>query len=191
MPLARPSKPRFTPVPALDSVDPGERRLAVADSMEADCLFARLGTEEDAGVRHAIFTRLGALGEAAVAVRLVAILASDDAALRNDAILALRRCGEAALPALGAALESVNPDVRIFAANALEGIATPAARGLLIALLDQEGDANVCLAAVEAMAHIGAPNDVAALAALRGRFADEPGLGFAVALAIDAIGEEV
>jgi HEAT repeat protein len=189
MPLTRPSRPRAAAAAALDSDDPAERRLAVADCREAGALFAHLPREADAGVRHAILTRLGALSGPGEAERLVGLLASEDVALRNDAILALRRCGAVAVPALAGALQSCDPDIRIFAANALEGIAAPDARALLTDLLAREADANVCLAAVEALAQIGTPADAAALDALRARFPAEPGLGFAVALALDSIGD--
>lgn len=189
MPLLRAARPKATGDFALDSADPAERRLAVADCQEADALFARLEEEQDGGVRHAILTRLGALEEPGVASRLVPLLASEDVALRNDAILALRRRGVAALPALRAALASADPDVRIFAANALEGIPVAGARALLAGLLEQEADLNVCLAGVEALAQIGTPGEAEVLESLRRRLADEPCLRFAIGLALDAIGE--
>ncbi|WP_431305639.1 HEAT repeat domain-containing protein [Sediminicoccus sp. BL-A-41-H5] len=189
MPLARSRKLRAAPAAMLHSIDASERRLAVADCTDAEVLFAQLQRECDVGVRHAIFTRLGSLADTEVAERLVSFLGSEEVAQRNDAILALRRCGVSAVPALRGALRSPDPDVRIFGANALEGIPAPSSRALLIDLLAQEGDANVCLAAVEALAQIGTSADVPSLTALRDRFPGEPGLGFAVALALDTIGE--
>lgn len=189
MPLLRAARPRTVGAFALDSADPAQRRLAVADCQEADALFARLEQETDGGVRHAILTRLGTLEQAGVAARLVPLLASEDVALRNDAILALRRRGVAALPALQQALRSADPDLRIFAANVLGGIPVEGARALLRTLLVEERDANVCLAAVEALAQMGTAAELPVLRALRARFADEPCLVFAVAVALDAIGE--
>lgn len=189
MPLARSRKPRAAPAATLQTIDAGERRLAVADCTEAEPLLEQLQRECDAGVRHAIFTRLGSLADAKVAERLVTFLGSEEVAQRNDAILALRRCGVSALPALEVALRSPDPDVRIFCANALEGIPVPSSRALLSDLLAQEGDANVCLAAVEALSQIGTSADASSLRALLDRFPSEPGLGFAVALALDTIGE--
>lgn len=188
MPFTRASKPQGKPAAELDSTAPADRRLAVADCTEVQPLVMRLQVESDAGVRHAILTRLGALSGAEVAAQLVGMLASEDVLLRNDAILALRRCGEVAVPALADALGSADPDVRIFAANALEGISVHPARVLLTRLIAQEADASVCLAAVEALAQIGTSADAAALSALSARFPEEPGIGFAVALALDAIG---
>ncbi len=177
-------------MPVLDSPDPAQRRLAVAACMAAAPLLARLEGEGDSGVRHAILTRPGALEEAGVEGPLVALLASEDVALRNDAILALRQRGEAALPALEAALAEPDPDLRLLAAKVLEGIPAPGARALLTALLAREADAAVCLVAVEALTQIGRPADVAVLGGLRARFAGEPCLCFAIDLALDAIGGE-
>jgi HEAT repeat protein len=188
MPLLKPRRPRAPRVCALDSNDAAARRLAVADCSTAAPLLARLCQETDDGVRHAILTRLGALTEEAIEAQLVALLGSEEVALRNDALLALRRRGDAALPALEAALAGPDPDVRVLAASVLEGIATPAARAALAARLPQEADAAVCLALVEALAQIGTPQEAPALAALRARFAGEPSLCFAVGLALDEIG---
>lgn len=189
MPLV-PAEPAPTlPQAALDSADAVERRLAVADCARSEPLFSRLDVETDAGVRHAILTRLGTLAEEGLDARLAALLGSEEVALRNDAILALRRRGEAGLPVLALALASPEPDVRILAANTLEGISAPRARALLTALLAREADAAVCLAGVEALAQIGTPQDAPALRALRARFAADPCLGFAIGLALDTIGQ--
>lgn len=188
MPLIQPTRHQAPRDAALDSSDAALRRLAVADCDEAGPLLAQLDLEADAGVRHAILTRLGALAEEGIEAQLVGLLGSEDVALRSDAILALRRRGEAALPALASSLSSPNPDLRIFAANVLEGIASSGARAALTALLSREVDVSVCLAVVEALAQIGTPEDVAAIAALRDKFQDEPCLGFAISLALDQIG---
>lgn len=193
MPLARATKPRAPksrdgrPVP-LDHPDAGQRRLAVADCGTAEPLLARLEAEADVSVRHAILTRLGALTEPGLEARLLPLLASEEVPLRQAAILALRRRGADALPAVQALLAAPDPDQRIFAANILEGCDLPGARDALARRLDEEDDATVCLALVEALAQIGTPADAAPLRALRDRFADEPCLAFAVAVALDQMG---
>jgi HEAT repeat protein len=188
VPLTRAARPRAPRPAPLDHPDPAQRRLAVADCSLAEPLFARLEVEGDAAVRHAILTRLGALEEAGLEARLLPLLASEDVALRQDAILALRRRPAAALPALAAQLAAPEPDLRIFAANVLEGCAQPEARAALTARLAEEADAAVCLALVEALAQIGTPQEAPALFALRARFAEEPCLGFAIAIALDQMG---
>ncbi|MBX9750579.1 MAG: HEAT repeat domain-containing protein [Roseococcus sp.] len=188
MPLARATRPRAARSASLDHPDPAERRLAVADCATAGPLFAQLAAEGDASVRHAILTRLGALAEPGLEARLLPLLASEDVALRQDAILALRRRGEAALPALEGLLAAPDPDLRIFVANILEGISHPGARAALAARLAAEADATVCLALVEALAQIGTVGEAPALQALRARFAEEPCLGFAIAIALDQMG---
>jgi HEAT repeat protein len=193
MPLTRATRPRaptrFDGRPApLDHPDAAQRRLAVADTGTSEPLFERLEAEDDATVRHAILTRLGTLAEPGLEARLLPLLASEDVALRQAAILALRRRGEAALPALQALLAAPDPDQRIFAANILEGCALPGARAALTQRLAEEEDATVCLALVEALAQIGTPADAAPMLALRARFAEEPCLAFAIAVALDQMG---
>jgi HEAT repeat protein len=190
MPLTRAARPRAPRAATLDHADPAARRLAVADCTTAAPLLALLAREQDGGVRHAILTRLGALEEPGLEAQLVPLLASEDVALRQDAILALRRRGTAALPALVTLLAAPDPDLRIFAANILEGVNAPGARAALTGRLAQEDDAAVCLAMVEALAQIGAPGDAPALAALRARFPGDGCLGFAITLAREQIGAE-
>jgi HEAT repeat protein len=188
MPFVRTVVPEAPRTASLDDADAALRRLAVADCADSERLLARLDLEPDPGVRHAILTRLGGLSADGQEHRLAALLASEDVATRNDAVLALRRRGTAALPALDAALRSPDPDVRILAANALEGMGLPAARAAIVRLLAQEPDERVCLAAVEALAQIGEPEDEAVLRAIRRRFPDEPCLAFAIGMALDHIG---
>ena len=190
MPLTRASRPRAARSLTLDHPDPVERRLAVADCLSAEALLARLDAEGDAGVRHAILTRLGAMPEAGLEARLITLLASRDVALRQDAILALRRRGDAALPALQALLAGPDPAQRIIAANILEGFAGPQACSALAGRLAAEEDEAVCLALVEALTQIGTPAEAPALRALHARFRDEPCLTFAIAFALDEIGAE-
>lgn len=192
MPLTRATRRRAaaSAAAALDHADAAQRRLAVADCNSAATLLGRLGAEADAGVRHAILTRLGALAEPGLEDQLVVLLRAEDVALRQDAILALRRRGVSALPALEALLAAPDPDLRIFAANILEGIGAAAGRAALTSRLLQEHDVAVCLAIVEALAQIGAAEDAAVLHALRARHAAEPGLAFAIAVALDQIGAE-
>jgi HEAT repeat protein len=188
MPLTRASRPRAARSHALDHPDPAQRRLAVADCLSAEALLARLDAEGDAGVRHAILTRLGGMPEAGLEARLIELLATPDVALRQDAVLALRRRGEASLPALQALLAGPDPARRIIAANIMEGI--PGARAALVERLPAEEDAAVCLALVEALTRIGAPEDAPALRALHARFREEPCLTFAISFALDEIGAE-
>ncbi len=188
MPLTRAGRPRAARSQALDHPDPVQRRLAVADCLSAEALLGRLDAEGDAGVRHAILTRLGAMPEADLESRLIALLATEDVALRQDAVLALRRRGEASLPALQALLAGPDPARRILAAHILEGIPGARARAALAGRLPVEEDAAVCLALVEALTQIGTPEDAPALRALHARFREEPCLTFAISFALDEIG---
>ena len=188
MPLVANSPSDTATKATLDSPDPAARRLAVADCADAALLLAQLRVEADMTVRHAILSRLGGLGGPGVAQALGALLAADDARLRGDAILALRRLGEAALPAIDAALAAADADLRIFACNVLEGLPGAESRLRLRQVLAAEAEVNVCMAAVEALAQQGAPEDAAALRALPARLSAEPFIAFAVGLALDEIG---
>jgi HEAT repeat protein len=190
MPLTRATRPRAPRSPSLDHPDPVQRRLAVADCIQAEALLTRLDAEGDAAVRHAILTRLGAMPEAGLEGRLIQLLASRDVALRQDAILALRRRGDAALPALETLLAGPDAGQRIIAANVLEGCSGSRPRAALAARLAAEEDAAVCLALVEALAQIGTPEEVPALRALHARFREEPCLSFAISFALDEVGAE-
>jgi len=96
--------------------------------------------------------------------------------------------GEAAARPLGAALRHADPDVRLFAVNALVQKQARWACVQLRAVLAEEAEVNVGLAAVEALAEAGGPEDTAALTAFAARFPDEPMVAFAVRVALDQIG---
>ncbi|WP_137180954.1 HEAT repeat domain-containing protein [Roseomonas sp. AR75] len=193
MPLVK----RKSPAPhlptraALDLPDPAGRRAAALEmTRQADvpALLHALAGEPVAEVREAIVTSLIGIRSEDAATGLVALLNHEDTALRNDAIEGLRCMGEAAAGALGAALRHADPDVRLFAVNALDQKQAPWARAPLRTVLAEEADVNIGLAAVEALAEGGGPEDAAALAAFAARFPDEPMVAFAVGVALDQIG---
>jgi HEAT repeat protein len=189
MPLVR---RRARPAPAPEPADPAARRaaaLAMTAPGDVPALLAALEAEPAAAVREAILTALVATGSEAAAEGLVALLAHEEAALRNEALEALRRIGAAARRPLDAALRHADPDMRLFAVTALEQPRAPWARERLRAVLAEEPEVNVGLAAVEALAETGEPEDAAALAAFAARFPAEPMVAFAVGVAIGQIGE--
>jgi HEAT repeat protein len=189
MPLVKRRAParRADAAPPLDAADPAARRaaaLARAGDPDATApLLRALATEPARDVRAAIVTALIATRSEAAAEGMAGLLGSEDAALRNDAVEALRRMGSAAEAPLGAALRDADPDRRLLAVTALDGAAPPFARACLRGVLATETEVNVGLAAVEALAGIGLAEDAPALAAFAARFPDEPMVAFAVALA--------
>lgn len=146
-------------------------------------LGAALGTEPAPRVRQAIVSALAGIGTDAAAAVLADLLGSEDTALRNDAIEALRQFGPAAGPSIERLLASPVPDVRIFAVSVLEGLRHPSVPMWLYAVLDQESEVNVGLAAVEALAQVGDACATAPLRAFAQRFPAEPFVAMAVDLA--------
>jgi HEAT repeat protein len=183
--------PVRAPAELLAALGPGDtaaaRRAAVLElalySGTAHELGEHLATESMPSVREAIVTALVAIGTEEAARALAVHLQSDDVALRNDAIAGLRQIGAAATPEVERLINSADPDLRIFAINAVEGLPYAHAAELLRPILRRDDDVNVGLAAVEAIVQIGGPDDVPALLAFATRFLDEPFVAFAVAAA--------
>jgi HEAT repeat protein len=194
MPLVKRRAPSRPPcgADALDSADPTARRaaaLALAGNPDAAApLLDTLGREPVPEVRVAIVTSLMATRTEAVAAGLTALLRSQDVALRNDAIEALRQMGEAARAPLTTALNDTDPDMRLFAVNALDHARAPWARDCLHRVLAEDPEVNVGLAAVDALATTGAAEDAPMLAAFAARFPDEPMVAFAVRTALRRLG---
>lgn len=193
MPLVKrkaPVRPQGA-APGLDDADAATRRAAalrMTAPEDAPALLAALAGEPVRAVRDAIFTSLIVIRSAASAEGLAALLGSEKAALRSDAVEALRCMGEVAAGPLGTALRHPDSDVRLFAVSALQQPRAPWALAHLRAVLAAEAEVNIGLAAVEALAEIGGPEDSAALAAFADRFPGEPMVAFAVGVALDQIG---
>src|SRR3984957_14249306 len=114
-----------------------------------------LTVEPDALVREAIFTSLARAATPESAAAVLPLLRSDDAELRTGALDALRAMPDAVRPQLGALLEDRDADVRLLACELVRGLPGPDAIHLLDALLEREGEANVCAAAVEGAGGVG------------------------------------
>jgi HEAT repeat protein len=164
-----------------------ERREAALDlaSMPeaADALGAALAAEPAARVREAIITALLGIGTPAAAAVLAGVLGSEDTALRNDAIEALRELGPAAIAPIERLLESPVADIRMFAVSVLNGLGHTQASRLLQRVLECDPEINVGLAAVEVLVEVGGPESLPALRAFAARFPDEPFVHMAVDLA--------
>jgi len=78
-------------------------------------------------------------------------------------------------------------DLRIFAINVLGDVNFAESREMLIELLENEENINVAMTAVDYMAEIGQPEDVALLQEVKARFKDETYAAFAIDAAIEAI----
>jgi HEAT repeat protein len=126
---------------------------------------------------------LVARGTPEAAREIAGFLASTNAALRNDALDALQRMGEAAEPAVDELLEGDDPEPRLLAVEVTRAWASARAVPRLLRVLESDPHVNVCAAAVDVAADTGTAALLAPLAALRTRFADAPFLVFAADVA--------
>ena len=177
----------------LDNPDPLARRWAARDLTDCPAaspvLVSRLQREQEVSVREVILTTLTALGDEAAVAGLVNCLRSEDAALRNEAIEAMKQLPDAVAPIIVGLLADTDPDVRIFAVNILESLRHPAVESWLISTIDSDLELNVCATAVDLLGEVGSSASRQPLLRLRARFADEPYILFAADLALKRIGD--
>lgn len=175
----------------LESDAPEHRRWAALDLAAfpdaADALCNRLEQETQTPVREAILTSLIRIGGNAVVCGLMPLLRSDDAALRNEVIEGLQQLPEEVSPYMERMLADEDADYRIFAINVLDNLRHPQAPVWLQTVIERDDNINVCAAAVEVLAEIGAPDAIPALAALPERFGDDPFMQFCTKTAIHRI----
>jgi HEAT repeat protein len=171
----------------LASADAETRRRAaraLARNPEAaNALATGLEHEADGVVRHALFSSLIEIGGARVADLLGPMLRSEDAGLRGGAIEALKRLGAETGPVLDTLLSDPDPDVRILAIEVTRAWPAELAVPRLRRIIEDDPHVNVCAAAVDVATEVGAQPLVAALVALRLRFADQEFLVFAIDVA--------
>lgn len=176
----------------LQSGDRDERwsaARALADSPEGGvALAAALATETDAHVREAILTGLIRHPGDASVTAILPLVRSDDARLRTGALDALRAMPAALASRLPELLSDLDADVRLLVCDLARVLPPAEANRLLCDLLDREIEANVCAAAVDALAEVGGLDARPALERCAARFPDQPFLRFAVKAALDRIG---
>jgi HEAT repeat protein len=116
-------------------------------------------------------------------------LRSEDAALRNEVIEAMKQLPNEVAPIMSELLADQDPDVRIFAVNILESLCHPQVEAWLVDVIKQDPHVNVCAAALDLLGEVGTPASRPALEHLKARFPDEPYICFAAELAIKRIDE--
>ena len=180
----------------LEDSDAGVRRHAArrigAGPEAAAPLLGRLKREQDIAVREAILNALVHLGDASdslIAAGLCDCLRSEDAALRNQAIEAMKQMDGKVTPVLRSLLADPDADLRIFAVNILESRCGPDVEGMLIEVIEGDANVNVCAAALDLLCEIGTEAAAAPLARLKARFASDAYIQFAVGLALERIRE--
>ncbi|MBK5966352.1 PBS lyase [Thiocystis minor] len=178
-------------VAQLADANPTARRWAARDL--ADCpnaaavLLDHLKREPEVSVREVILTTLTALGDETAVAGLVDCLRSEDAALRNEAIEAMRQLPDAMAPIMRGLLADQDPDVRIFAVNILESLCHPDVETWLIEVIDCDPHVNVCGTAVDLLGEVGSMQARESLLRLKARFANEPYIRFAADLALERL----
>jgi HEAT repeat protein len=162
-------------------------RAAVAVPHGAMALGQALFRETDTRVREAIFTSLMRIGSSESVQALLPHLRADDAGIRTGALDALRAMPQQVALHVPNLLLDSDPDIRILACDLT--LVLPAAEGapLLGRLLETERQANVCGAAVNALAEIGGADALPILAQCAERFRDDPFLSFSVKVAGDRL----
>jgi HEAT repeat protein len=178
----------------LDDSNPAARRWAARDLAAfpdaAGALVARLSKETDVAVREAILTSLTLIGNRTAVDGLVECLRSEDAALRNEAIDAMKKLPEAVSPIMAGLLADPDSDVRIFAVNVLESLRHPDVEKWLIKVISEDEHVNVCATAVDLLGEVGTAAAMPALESLKARFSNEPYIVFAADIALRRINED-
>jgi HEAT repeat protein len=175
----------------LEDANPTSRRWAARDLIDcpnaATALVSRLGREEEVAVREVILTTLIRLDDASALGGLVECLRSEDAALRNEVIEAMKLLPGEVAPIMQSLLADLDPDVRIFAVNILESLRHEEVESWLIQVIEKDPEINVCAAAVDLLSEVASAKSLAPLVRLKIRFEQEPYIQFAAELALQRI----
>ena len=175
----------------LDDARAMARRWAARDLMDCPAASAalvdRLQREDDESVRQIILSTLTSLGDEVAVAGLVHCLRSEDVALRNEAIEAMKQLPDEVAPIMRGLLSDDNSDVRIFAVNILESLRHPEVEAWLITVIEDDAQLNVCATAVDLLGEVGSVAAQEPLLRLKARYADEPYIQFAADLALKRI----
>ncbi len=164
------------------------RRWAARDMVNCPdasvALVNRLKCEAELSVREVILSTLTQLGDATAVSGLVDCLRSDDAALRNEAVEAMKQLPDEVAPMMQGLLSDGDPDVRIFTVNVLESLCHPDVEAWLIEVISTDPHINVCATAVDLLSEVGTQKSLVPLDQLKKRFPDAPYMQFAADLAL-------
>ena len=168
-----------------------ERWAAARAAAELPTSVAALGSaltkETSPRVREAMLTALARIATPQCVELILPLLRSDDSEVRTGACDALAAMRETASPYLATLLHDTDAHVRILACELLRNLPGEQAVPLLCEVLESDPEANVCAAAVDALAEIGGAAALPALKRCAERFRATPFLGFAIAIAIDRL----
>jgi len=147
----------------LNGPSEADRQYAAEDFAEAGgadavaALAGRLPVESSRAVKEAIFLALGRIHNESVIPTAIALVDSDDAFVRNEAVRLLGARGAEAMPALAKTIGSEDPDVRKFALDAMASIESDLKDDIYRTVLG-DADINLVITAVE---YIGRDNKTA------------------------------
>ena len=147
-------------------------------------LVTQLSAEENPSVRHVIILSLTQIGDDIALQGLVDCLRSENAALRNEAIEAIKQLPQEIAPVMARLLNDPDPDVRIFTVNILESLCHDDVEKWLLEVIRNDSHVNVCATAVDLLGEVGTANALEDLNLLKSRFENEPYIQFAADLAI-------
>lgn len=178
----------------LNDPNPAARRWAVRDLEKfpeaSTALTTLLSKETDSSVREVILTALTTIGDPVAIGTLMQCLRSEDAALRNEAIDAMKELPDEVAPIMSKLLEYAESDVRLFAVNILAALRWPDVEHWLIDVLANDEHINVCAAAIDALVEVGTAQSQAELRRVITRFPDAPYIVFAANLALSRIAKD-
>ena len=164
-------------------------RAMADDADAAPVLASALEKETAPEVRDAIFTSLVLIRTPEAAESLARLIRSDDAQLRSGALDGLSAMIDVARPLLPALLRDDDADVRLLACELVRRLDGEEATELLVGMLADEQQANVCGAAVDVLSETGTAAALGVLQQCAQRFAGEPFLKFAIDDAIARVSQ--
>ena len=177
----------------LENADPTTRWWAARDLAErasekaSIALVSRLERETDPSVTEIILTALTCLGDKTAVAGLVKCLHSENVALRNGCIEAMKQLPTQVGAIMKGLLADPDPDARIGAVNILETLRHPDVVEWLIDVIENDQHVNVCATALDLLVEVGSATSEAPLNRLKARFPNEPYIQFAVDLALQRI----
>lgn len=169
------------------------RRWAARDIIKcpdaANILLAQLRVEASLSVREVILTTLIRLGDPDAVLGLSDFLRSEDAALRNEVLEAMKHLPDSVATIMQDLLLDKDADVRIFAVNILESLRHPDVEVWLMQVIQKDAHINVCATALDLLSEVGTEAAIDAINQVNIRFQNEPYIQFAADLAIKRIQE--
>jgi HEAT repeat protein len=155
----------------------------------SSALLAQFRVETSESVREVILTTLIRLGDQNAILGLSEFLRSEDAAIRNEALEAMKHLPDSVATIMRDLLLDSDADVRIFAVNIMETLRHPDVESWLIQVIQTDEQVNVCGTALDLLSEVGTEGALGALKQINSRFPNEPYIQFAADLAIKRIQE--